>query len=432
MLSFLDPVSGRESSEPTSLNPTRLPALLLFGNSYAPEHTGIGPYTAGLAEHMVLHGWRVTVISGMPHYPQWRVEAPYRGRLRMRESLRGVEVCRVWQFVPAKQSALGRAVYEASFFAHASTHAFSPRPDCVVGIIPSLAGGAVAALAARRHNVPLGLVVQDLVGQAASQSGIPGGGLAARPASAIEGLVLRRADKVAVIADSFRPHLERCGISPHRIVHLPNWTHVAAPVGPPSAVRASLGWAETETVVLHAGNMGFKQNLEAVVEAAKVAESRRLPLRFVFMGDGNERRRLERLAASSAAVQFLDPQPEAAFMDVLAAADVLLLNERSSLLDMSLPSKITSYFRAGRPVVAAVPEGGATEAELLRSGGALVVRAGDPVALLAAIRTVTSDHVMAQRLVRCALDHADRHLDRTELLGRAERFINDLVALPPA
>ena len=367
------------------------------------------------------------MISGMPHYPHWRVEAPYRGRLRMRESLGGVDVHRVRQFVPSKQSALGRAVYEASFFVHAANHALSPRPDCVLGVVPSLAGGGLAAVAARRHRVPLGLLVQDLVGQAASQSGIPGGGLAARPASAIEGVVLRRADKVAVIAESFRPYLERYGVPPQRIVHLPNWTHVAEPSGSPAEVRRSLGWPEGETVVLHAGNMGFKQGLESVVATAKLAEQQCLPMRFVLMGDGNERRRLEQLATGLRSVQFVDPQPAASFMDVLAAADVLLLNERATVLDMSLPSKITSYFRAGRPVVAAVPPGGATEAELLRSGGALTARAGDPQALVAAIRAVTSDPALAGRLVRSAREHAERHLDRERILAKAERFVSDLV-----
>ena len=71
---------------------------------------------------------------------------------------------------------------------------------------------------------------------------------------------------------------------------------------------------------------------------------------------------------------------ERRFPDVLAAADVLLLSERASVVDMSLPSKLTSYAVAGRPIVAAVPAGGTTAAELDRSGAALRVEPGDPVA----------------------------------------------------
>ena len=371
-------------------------------------------------------GWGVTVVCGMPHYPQWRVQEPYRRRLRAREERQGVDVRRVRQYVPARQSAVGRALYEATFFAHGLSHARTGRADCVLGVVPGIGGGAAGALAAQHRRVPFGLIVQDLVGQAAAQSGMPGGGLAAKPATAIEGWMLRRADRVAVIAESFRPYLERSGVAPERVLHLPNWAHVVPPTERDEDVRRSLGWPEGQKVVLHAGNMGFKQNLGAVVDAAKLAEGQGLPVQFVLMGDGNERPRLEELAKGVGSLRFLGPQPAARFMDVLAAADVLLLHERPSVLDMSLPSKITSYFLAGRPVVAAVAAGGATEGELTRSGGAVVTPAGDPAALLAAIRLVTDDDVLAGRVVRAARAHAERNFDRTALLERAERFVTDL------
>jgi glycosyltransferase involved in cell wall biosynthesis len=403
-----------------------MPNLLLFGNFYAPEHTGIAPYTTQVAEHMASIGWGVTVICGMPHYPQWRVQEPYRRRFRAREERQGVQLLRVRQYVPARQSALGRALYEATFFGHALTQVRAGPADCVVGVVPGIGGGAAGALAARRRRVPFGLIVQDLIGQAAAQSGMPGGGLAAKPARAVEGWMVRQAHRVAVIAESVRPYLERAGVAPELIVHLPNWAHVVPPHGSGEEVRRSLGWPEGQKVVLHAGNMGFKQNLGAVVEAAKLAERQGLPVHFVLMGDGNERRRLEELAAGVGSLRFLDAQPAERFMDVLAAADVLLLNERPSVLDMSLPSKITSYFLAGRPVVAAVAAGGATEAELRSSGGALVSPAGDAAALLGAIRSVTDDDALADRLVRAAREHAERNFERTALLRRSERFITDL------
>jgi hypothetical protein len=131
-------------------------------------------------------------------------------------------------------------------------------------------------------------------------------------------------------------------------------------------------------VVLHAENMGYKQGLRNLVETARLAAGQRRNIRFVLMGDGNERKSLEALAAGLDNVEFLDPEPGDVFMDVLAAAHVLLINERPSVVNMSLPSKITSYFAAGRPVVAAVSRDGATATELTRSGGALVVPAGDP------------------------------------------------------
>ncbi len=89
--------------------------LLITGVNYAPEETGIAPYTTGLAEHLVQRGHQVTVITGVPSYPQWRVYPEYRKVLLRRELRAGVEVRRVRNYVPRRQSTLQRGLYEASF-----------------------------------------------------------------------------------------------------------------------------------------------------------------------------------------------------------------------------------------------------------------------------------------------------------------------------
>lgn len=404
--------------------------LLIFGINYAPEQTGIAPYTTGLSEHLTTRGWRVSVVTGMPHYPQWRVPEEYRGSWRRREVLGGVELTRVRHHVPAEQSAPGRALYEATFLGQAVTIRHRRPPACVLGVVPSLSGALAAAVVARRWGAPLGLLFQDLMGQAAAQSGMPGGGLAARPARALESWAARRADEIAVVAEAFRAYLEELGVEPARICSLPNWSHVSAPVHGPADVRRSLGWGNDEQVVLHAGNMGFKQDLANVVNAARLAASASSRTRFVLMGDGNDRRNLETLAHGLANVDFLDSRPPAEFMEVLAAADVLLLNERASVKDMSLPSKITSYFLAGRPVLAAVPPEGSTAKELARSGGAYLVPAGDPSALLDGLGKLDADGALGRGLVENASRFAISDLDRGRSLETAERFVEELAARP--
>ena len=141
----------------------------------------------------------------------------------------------------------------------------------------------------------------------------------------------------------------------------------------------SRGWTADEVIVLHAGNMGYKQGLENVIAAASLAGSQRMPVRFVLLGDGNQRPRLEALAARVPAIEFLPPVDEADFPAVLGAADVLLVNERFGVAHMSVPSKLTSYFSTGKPVLAAADPDGLTAAELSAAGAGVVV---DPAVLI--------------------------------------------------
>jgi colanic acid biosynthesis glycosyl transferase WcaI len=78
------------------------------------------------------------------------------------------------------------------------------------------------------------------------------------------------------------------------------------------------------------------------------------------------------------------------FTDVLAAADVLLLHERAGVVEMCVPSKLTSYFAAGRPVLAATSPRSAAAHEISASGAGTVVDPGDPSVLLEALRSLAS------------------------------------------
>ena len=73
------------------------------------------------------------------------------------------------------------------------------------------------------------MVVQDLVGQAVTGSGLSGGRRVAWLAGAVERSVLRQADRVAVVSDTFRAQLASYGVGDDAIVSLPNWTHIPPP-----------------------------------------------------------------------------------------------------------------------------------------------------------------------------------------------------------
>ena len=56
--------------------------VLVVGINYSPEPTGIAPYTTGMAEYLAEQGANVTVLTGVPHYPEWRIPDSYRGQTR--------------------------------------------------------------------------------------------------------------------------------------------------------------------------------------------------------------------------------------------------------------------------------------------------------------------------------------------------------------
>ena len=358
--------------------------VVVVGLNYAPEPTGSAPYTAGLAEMLAAAGARVDVIAGVPHYPAWRIESEYRWRLRTTETRNGVAVRHFRHFVPHRQSALLRMLWDGTFVANAGLARPLRRPDVVIASTPSLGSAVVGARLAKRTGAGFGVVVQDLVGAAARQSGIKGGGRVADAVARVERRVLRQADIVSVVSPAFRPHVAAYGVDDNRVQVFRNWTHIDPPRRPRNETRAKLGWTDDEFIVLHTGNMGLKQDLGNVIAAARLIGDR--SVRVILCGDGNQRAALQAEAGDLATIEFLPPVDNDLYPELLRAADVLLVNERDSVSDMALPSKLTSYFASGRPVLAAISRGGACDIELGGTDGAgETVASADPAALAAAV-----------------------------------------------
>jgi len=398
----------------------------VVGANYSPEPTGNAPYTSALSRALVARGVDVNVITTFPHYPEWRIRDDYEG-WSQREAIDGVDVLRLRHYVPRRPTPVRRLLAELSFGVRSASVRW-PDADVVLLVSPSLFSAAVASVrlaATRRRSVP-GVVLwtQDLYSLGVTETGAATGRLA-QAVRQVESWVVRRADGVVAIHDRFARHLrDVLGADAEAVRTVRNWTHLRPTSGLDTAgARRELGWPDGETVVLHAGNQGAKQGLRNVVEAARVADARGAAVRFVLLGDGSQRRELEAAAEGIRSIQFVDPLPDDRFPAALAAADVLLVNELAGLAEMSVPSKLTSYFDAGRPVLAATSEGSTTAHELDLSGAGVRVDAEDPEALLAGVLELAGDPERRRELGTAGLRYRRHVLSEEAAVDRFQDWL---------
>lgn len=400
----------------------------MFAQNYAPEPSGNAPYVTSLAEGLAASGrFSVQVVTAHPYYPDWRI-APGYGQWARDDDRAGVRVRRKLHYVPARPSSLRRLLSELSFGVR-SVFTRWGRADIVVLVSPSLFACALIMLRAKllAPRTPVVTWVQDLytLGVAETGSSTVIAGLIGR----IEGAVLRAAAQVIVIHDRFRSSVERLfKISPDRIGVVRNWTHIEpVPQGHRAEARRRLRWSDDEIVALHTGNMGVKQGLETVVRAAALADASETKVRFVLLGGGNQRERLRAAGAGIAALEFVDSLPDDEYALALVAADVLVVNELPGVSGMAVPSKLTSYFAAGRPVVAATDQDGVTAEEIRASGAGVCVPAGEAGALLAAVKAVGSDEVRAGDLGAAGVRYYQRLLSQDAAINRFGAVLLDVL-----
>jgi colanic acid biosynthesis glycosyl transferase WcaI len=401
--------------------------VAILGINYAPEPTGIAPYTTGLATGLAKRGYDVRVLTGWPHYPQWR-RAEASGGFRFEEQIDGVRVRRVSHHVPGGPSWIGRGAMELTFGLQLLTSRWGS-PEVVICVTPPLLAATMAAVRARltRRRPAVGILVQDLYSRGVAETGMMSG-TSARVLNVLESAALRLADGVAVIHTGFTTELvEHLGVDRRRIREIRNWNHVKPPDPSASlAFRHSHRWRTDEVVVLHAGNMGHKQGLENVIAAAGLAARNDSRVRFVLLGDGNQRASLEAAAAGVRTLEFLPPVSEEEFPAALGAADVLLVNERLGVARMAVPSKLTSYFRSGKPILAATDPTGFTARELAASGAGVSVPADRPDLLLSEALRLGTDRALGRQLGEAGRRYCDELLSEEAALDRYERWIIDL------
>src|SRR6185437_7678130 len=319
-----------------------------------------------------------------------------------------VPLTRVRHPVPAVPTVARRVLMDLTFAGHAAT-VRGPRPDVVIAISPVLLTVATALRWRQPRRTAVGVVTQDLYSRALLETGITSA-RSARLAAWLERALLDRVDGIAVVHENFAASLARLGVLRPPISVIRNWTHVTVSRADRAATRARLGWCKGEIIALHAGNMGTKQGLRNVVAAARRADATHSRVRFVLMGDGGQRRALEADGHGVSSLTFTDPLPAGQFEDALAAADVLVVNEAPAVAEMSVPSKLTSYFASARPVVAASDPRSAASAEIARSRAGVRVDPGQPAALHDAVLALGGDAAGAQRMGARGRAYAEEHL----------------------
>ena len=407
--------------------PHRPVRVVILGINYAPEPTGIAPYTTGLAIGLVKRGHEVLVLTGQPHYPYWKRDKAS-SRFRSEVRMDGVRVRRLSHPVPRRLSWIGRAAMEVTFGLQLLTTRWG-QPDVVICVTPPLLAAAMSAVRTRLtwRRPALGMLVQDLYSSGIAETGAASG-VTARALRLVESLAMRMCDGVSVIHTGFiRDLTEDLGVGTQRIREIRNWTHIDPPDPSASAAfRHAHGWEGDEIIVLHAGNIGYKQGLENVVAAAELAARTNSRARFVLLGDGNQRTSLQAKAVGVSALEFLPPVNEDEFPAALGAADVLLVNERPGVAQMSVPSKLTSYFSSGTPILAATDASGLTAGELAASGAGVRIPADRPDLMLREAIRLGTDRDLGRLLGEAGRRYCGKLLSQEAALDRYEQWVVDL------
>ncbi|MBD2775060.1 glycosyltransferase family 4 protein [Iningainema tapete] len=376
--------------------------ILIYSYNYHPEPIGIAPLMTELAEGLVERGHEVRVITGMPNYPQRQIYPAYRGKWYVTEERNGVTIQRSYLRIKSKPNLIDRLLLELSFVGTSLPCALNGwRPDVILLTVPPLLVSLPAAILGLIYNCPVVLNLQDILPEAAVRVGLIKNKLIIRAFETIEKFAYKSAHTISVIADGFVENLVSKGVSPQKLVCIPNWvnTNFISPKPKEGNPWRKEHQLDDKFVVLYSGNIALTQGLETVVEAA--AKLRNNPsIVFVIAGESQALESLQKHCINCGAsnVLLLPLQPREKLPEMLAGADVGLVVQKRNVISFNMPSKIPLLLASGRPIVASVPNRGTAARAVRKSGGGVVVAPESPDALAKAVLDLHNNPAKASGL----------------------------------
>jgi colanic acid biosynthesis glycosyl transferase WcaI len=411
--------------------------ILIHGINYPPEQIGIGKYTGEMAAWLAKRGHEVRVVTAPPYYPSWQVAKEYSAWQYRRETLSGVSVFRCPLWVPSRPTALKRLLHLASF-AFSSIPVMIKQitwnPDIVLVIEPPLFCAPQAWFVSRLAGAKAWLHIQDFEVAAFFGLGFVSSDFLKKSVTKIEGWLTRRFDLVSSISPAMLQRLTDLHVSKDRTYLFPNWvdTDYIHPSPKENDLRTAWGFSSDQKIILYSGNLGKKQGLGMILDAAEGLVSEHPEAIFLIVGEGAAkpglvadatRRKLEN-------VLFKPLQPIERLPVLLAMGDVHLIIQKRGAADTVMPSKLTGILAVGGfSIITADKHTELGKLILNNPGIAELVEPENTDALKTAITRLLSKPSSVPRYNHVAREYAERNISTASIMTAVENRLCQLAAI---
>jgi glycosyltransferase involved in cell wall biosynthesis len=386
--------------------------VVILSQYFFPELISTGQLLTELAEDLAVRGCSVTAIAGQPTYYE---------STRVPEEMehQGIRILRVGNTQLEKNTVAGKVLNSATFFLGVMRRSLSLSRDAVVLVVTNppilMFVPYLLSFLGKRKYVCL---IHDVYPEIATQLGyLRRDGIVCKLWERMNRRVMRGAAAVIVLGrdmeEKVREKMDRTEWGKIRMI--PNWSDgdVIRPIEKKeNFFLREIGLSSSTFIVQYSGNMGLSHDMETIIEAANLL--RDLPVRFLFIGGGGKREKIEKMAVELGLgnVQFLSYQPKEKLRYSLSCSDVSLVCLEDGVEGLSVPSKYYGILASGRPVIALMGENSEVAMSIRRSGCGYVVPPRDPEALAGRICDLFNRPEVAREMGRKARESLERNYSR--------------------
>lgn len=400
--------------------------ILVIAQYFHPEQFRIND----ICSEWVKRGYKVTVITGIPNYPQGKYYKGYGLFKNRKEMYNGIEIIRI-PLIPRGNKAIMLALNYLSFVISGFIWKVFTRikADCVfIFEVSPMTQALPGVWYAKRRKIPCYLYVQDLWPENVEIiTGINNKHIIGAIGKLVD-FIYARCTKIFATSDSFVKSIESRGISIEKIKY---WPQYAEDFYIPLKETSIQEIPEDDAFnIIFAGNIGNAQGLDILPKTAVILKEKKLnkKIRFNIVGDGRYKETLNELVQTNNVADmfnFIPKQPAIRIPEFMAGSDaafLCLIN--SPLFAMTIPAKLQSYMACGIPIIASAD--GETDQIITESRAGLCSPSGDAQKLADIIVEISSKSCEElNKLGTKSRDYYEKNFSKQELLNRMDEFLSD-------
>lgn len=346
-----------------------------------------------LAFELQRRGHEVTVLTGLPNYPEGEIFKGYGIFKNRKQNINGVRVIRSLLITRGKGGGarLFLNYYSFAFFASikALIEGAKQKYDAILVHEPSPITQYYPALLMNKiWKTPVYFWVMDLWPESLSIAG----GVQNKWVLKYYTHVIKRfytnSEKILITSKGFRKAINQKGDFDHKIIYFPNWAEDTISEGSKDFDIPNL---PDGFKVMFAGNIGEAQDMESIMNAALLLKENK-NIKFIIVGDGRKMPFVKEFIENnnlSETVHIMGRYPVEAMSSFFDKADIMLVTLKDNpIFNVTVPAKLQAYMSASKPVMAMLNGEGAEN--VLEAECGFAVPAGE-------------HHLLANKIIEASL-----------------------------
>lgn len=326
-----------------------------------------------IAFELVKRGHNVTVLTGLPNYPEGKIYSGYSIFKKRKENINGATIIRALLISRGNGSGfrLFLNYFSWAFFASVKAFflSFSYKFDAVIVHEPSpVTQGFPAIVVKWIQKIPIYFWVLDLWPESLVAAGGIKNKLVLRIFTRIVKVLYNNSDKILISSKGFKKSILEKGNYSDKLIYYPNWAEDIISKG-------NTGYQIPELPVgfkiMFAGNIGESQDMEHFMLAA-LELKKYTDIKFILIGDGRFKTFVEDFIEVNDLkenIYLMGRFPVESMASFFEKADGLLVSLKDELIfNLTVPAKIQAYMSAAKPIVAMINGEGADLIEEAKCG----------------------------------------------------------------